>query len=452
MNSYNEIPRILTALCEWGACAVLIGILGRKQDRRRTCLVLGTGLVLLSAFLVLTDDVPLFLWLPCMGAAVCGMHLIIGLCCDINRAVRLYATAIAFLTAEASASAAWMLFVILRGSVAGFSLGEAAAWCVCAALLGLFWQAAWRFEKAVLTEEYIAQAKAREVSAAWLIVLTVFAASNLSFLTRDFPGGDALYSTIFVYRTLVDGLGIAVLCAYQSRISELLAQREATAIRALLRRQYDQYRYYAYSQEMLHIRYHDLKHQLVGLRTAMDEETRRNWIEQLDADLEAVRPLHETGNPVLDTILAAKLFQAGKIGARLTCVADGSLLNGLHVADLCSLFGNALDNALECVALIPNPEKRLIHVQTSAMRGFVLIRIANYCENLPELGEKGLPRTTKPDREGHGYGLKSIRSIAEKYGGTMTVEAKDSWFTLSVLLPMHEGAVPAEKEEYDGMT
>lgn len=48
--------------------------------------------------------------------------------------------------------------------------------------------------------------------------------------------------------------------------------------------------------------------------------------------------------------------------------------------------------------------------------------------------------TTKHDRQEHGYGMKSIRHIAEKYGGTITVDAKDQIFTLQILIPLEQRA------------
>ena len=115
-------------------------------------------------------------------------------------------------------------------------------------------------------------------------------------------------------------------------------------------------------------------------------------------------------------------------------MADGALLNFMDVMDLSAVFGNALDNAIECEERIAEPEKRLIHVSVSAQRGFVLIRFENYCEDTPNFLE-GLPVTTKKDQNYHGYGLKSIRYVAKKYGGTVTIRMEKQWFVLQVLLP-----------------
>ena len=119
---------------------------------------------------------------------------------------------------------------------------------------------------------------------------------------------------------------------------------------------------------------------------------------------------------------------------KITCVADGDVLEFMHVADICTIFGNALDNAIESVSLIDDPEKRLIHLSLSQKKNFVLIQINNYCEGTITM-KNGYPVTTKADKRNHGFGLKSIRYTIEKYHGTLTFDLKDNWFELKMLIP-----------------
>ena len=119
----------------------------------------------------------------------------------------------------------------------------------------------------------------------------------------------------------------------------------------------------------------------------------------------------------------------------LTAVADGSRLDFMDMMDLCSIFGNALDNAIEHVILIPDPEKRLIHLTVSAQKGFVFIKIENYCEAEISKNEEDLITTTKKDSKNHGFGLKSIRTAVEKYDGSVVFEVQQNWFELKILLP-----------------
>ena len=119
---------------------------------------------------------------------------------------------------------------------------------------------------------------------------------------------------------------------------------------------------------------------------------------------------------------------------KVTCVADGNILDFMHVADICTIFGNALDNAIESVSLIEDPEKRLIHLSVSPRKNFVIIQINNYCENQIKI-KNGYPVTTKADKASHGFGLKSIRYTVEKYHGNVTFDVSKNWFELKILIP-----------------
>ena len=122
------------------------------------------------------------------------------------------------------------------------------------------------------------------------------------------------------------------------------------------------------------------------------------------------------------------------MGISLITVADGTLLNQIHVMDICTIFGNALDNAIEYEAQVTTAEKRLIHVTVSQKNNFICVVIENYFEGELEF-DGHFPSTTKADKRYHGYGLKSICYAVEKYEGYMNVEVTDNWFRLEILFP-----------------
>ena len=146
---------------------------------------------------------------------------------------------------------------------------------------------------------------------------------------------------------------------------------------------------------------------------------------------------NKTGNKVLDTVLTTKSLYCAKNNITFTCVADGTLLDFMDVMDICSIFGNALDNAIECELKIPDKEKRLIHVSVSKQKNFLLLRFENYYDT--ELNyQGGAFITTKRDKEFHGYGLKSIRYTVNKYDGAVSIDTKENWFDLKILIPVSE--------------
>lgn len=136
-------------------------------------------------------------------------------------------------------------------------------------------------------------------------------------------------------------------------------------------------------------------------------------------------------------MLTSKTLYCQKHGVTLTSVIDGTLFDFMNVMDICSIFGNALDNAIECELKIPDKEKRLIHITAHSQKNFIIVLFDNYFEGNVQLGDD-LPATTKKDAQFHGYGLKSLRYTVQKYGGAVDVSARDQWFHLKILIPMQE--------------
>lgn len=82
-------------------------------------------------------------------------------------------------------------------------------------------------------------------------------------------------------------------------------------------------------------------------------------------------------------------------------------------------------------------EKRLIHVTVSRQKAFLILKFENYCEEKLQY-QDGNIATTKKDKKYHGYGMKSIRYTVNKYGGAVTIDTKENWFDLKILIPIKE--------------
>lgn len=82
-----------------------------------------------------------------------------------------------------------------------------------------------------------------------------------------------------------------------------------------------------------------------------------------------------TGNKILDSILTQKSIFCGQHNICLSYNVDGSVLNDLSVRELCVLFGNLLDNAIESVEKITAPENRQIVLDVFQKGGFRMIKV-----------------------------------------------------------------------------
>lgn len=184
----------------------------------------------------------------------------------------------------------------------------------------------------------------------------------------------------------------------------------------------------------LHIIYHDLKHKL------RDAEKRlpAGELETIRTALNLYSATYQTGLASLDVVLNEKSMYARAHGVTLTFMGDGREVAFLDEMDIYSLFGNLLDNAIAAVEKLDKEADKLVSLIIERRGDFKLINITNYYGESLSFSD-GLPVTTKQTEPGfHGYGLKSIRRIARKYGGDLQIAPQDGIFRAVVYLMDNE--------------
>lgn len=214
-------------------------------------------------------------------------------------------------------------------------------------------------------------------------------------------------------------------------------QKELDGINHAWSQQIKQYQMTEENIKIINRKSHDLKHQLAALRHITDEKQQEAFFEEIENAIMIYDTSINTGNRALDTVLIEKGMYCKNHGIQWTCMADGTGLNFMKIEDLYAILGNALDNAIAAVLELKDERKRIISVRIIKQESLIMIQIQNYYDKELKFTD-GIPETTQKNKNDHGYGMKSIRYMAEKYNGTMTVNAQDSIFTLQILLPMRE--------------
>lgn len=187
------------------------------------------------------------------------------------------------------------------------------------------------------------------------------------------------------------------------------------------------------SKETINIKCHDLKHQIAALKD-MDNAQRKSSIAELEKSVLIYDSMVKTGNDALDVLLMEKSLICEKYKINFSYIIDGKKLSMFSTPDVYSLFGNALDNAIEQV-IKEDEDKRLISLRVKAENEMLFIHMDNYCSDNVEFTD-GLPLTSKPDKTIHGFGTKSIEYIVKKYKGDFNMKLKDKRFNTDILLPL----------------
>lgn len=237
-------------------------------------------------------------------------------------------------------------------------------------------------------------------------------------------------------RAMINGYA-AVCCIFcivfmfaSNRADDLSIEKDVMT--KLLAQEQARYSRFVEHQDIINRKCHDLKYEIAAMRKLSSEE-QKETIEKLEREVMIYENFAKTGNASLDYTLSEKNLYCMQQNIKFTYIVDGDALYFMSATDIYTLFGNAIDNAIECVTRYEDEEKRIISINVAKAGIMLRIHIENYCEEAYEFREGGLP-TTKKEKEYHGFGLKSIRFIAEKYGGIMSATCEYNLFLLDIMI------------------
>lgn len=271
----------------------------------------------------------------------------------------------------------------------------------------------------------------KSIVATFVIFTYVMAGVQGSNVFNPAYNGTTLSAVAPMFNSILSVLYILVIFTLRAILVWAHTSQEKEAERVF----YDSYKEKVELQErnmeLINLKCHDMKHQLrtllegQNLDRAFIEET-QNAISIFDAQI-------RTGNDALDALLTQKSLLCNAQKIQLTVMLDGAALCFMSVQDINSFFGNAIDNAIEYLSTIEE-EKRFIRISAYTQGNIFTIRVENYCNADLEFRKNGLPQTTKEDDGYHGFGTKSIKTVAQKYGGDASFTKLDDLFIVTAFL------------------
>ena len=430
----SNIPRLWTATAEWLACVVMILQLPNRKIRRPVWLYLsffGLGQVFLQWF---AGKLALIFWIIGMLINILWMFITVSVCEKSTWQVKIYHTSKAFIYAEFVASISWQSFCYVD-----LYLNQQIHYIIRPIFLIitnlLLFFIIYYLQKIKSNQYAILNVNSKSALNSVLVGIIIFTVSNMRFFIKANNPVLNNSNAVFMMRTFVDLCGILLFNLQENQRYEQYLHNDLIQMNSMFQSQYEQYQAYRESAETVNLRFHDLKQQLDIIALENNSKKRLDYINSLQAEIKEFKANIKTGNSIVDVVLTRKNAYCIKNDITFTCIANGKLLNQIDTMDICSLLGNSLDNAIEAVMKIPDKQKRLIDLRIFKKANFVIYSIRNFNMIAPKFKSDGLPSTTKKETKTHGYGLKSIQYIAEKYDGTLTLTNKNDWFSLTLIVP-----------------
>lgn len=241
------------------------------------------------------------------------------------------------------------------------------------------------------------------------------------------------YVVIPYYCIFVNFITCIIIIILQVILYEASVREQEKNFLVMLQKERElQYEFNRENIELINAKCHDLKHQIKALASVNEADRKRLFAETEDA-IDFYDAFVKTGNNVLDTILTEKSLICAKYNIRFSCNTQVYHLDRVDVIDLYTILGNILDNAIECVRNYSNQEKKVISLSVLEKGDMLNIFADNYFDGELKM-EKGYPVTSKTDKNYHGYGVKSIKMIAEKYDGDIRISCKKNTFSIQVMM------------------
>ena len=272
----------------------------------------------------------------------------------------------------------------------------------------------------------------RQITAS-LISFVVFEALSVASL-KSWQGAEFWQTWLMIM--LLEMYCLTLLYLQHEMFKKSALRQEVALYNQMHAQQQAQYALSKENIELINRKCHDLKHQVKAMQLMAGEESREKYLHEVEDAVRIYGAIVTTGNEVLDTVLTEKSLYCEAHSIQAHCVADGHLLDFMDPVDLYTIFGNAMDNAINGVKDLEQKEKRFIDVLVYRENQLLVVQVTNPIEKDLSFDEEGLPRTTKEQNGYHGFGLRSIQHTVSQYGGFLSVSVENGCFCLRILLPL----------------
>lgn len=199
----------------------------------------------------------------------------------------------------------------------------------------------------------------------------------------------------------------------------------------------DNYRALLELYEKKSVLVHDMKNHLLAMAKMLEEghkEETLAYIAQITGGIRKSGSVIHTNHKMLDSILNQKFQEAREAQIDIQCAYDDMRDLKLDLAEICSLFANLLDNAIEAAGKCPDGAERRIDVACRKQGRMLVVSVSNSVPEEVKLEPDALLRTTKADKEMHGFGMISVEKVISGHGGYMKADIRDHRLYIVVYL------------------
>ncbi len=221
-----------------------------------------------------------------------------------------------------------------------------------------------------------------------------------------------------------------------SSVGKTYYNRQAKIAEEQLRLQAKHYEEIAKNNFEIHRFKHDYKNMLIGVQELIQNGDTESALKLLSKENgnnpENLFQSFETGNGIVDAILSEKQKEADSINTLVKF--EGAVPSEkISPTDLCVIFGNTLDNAIEACEKVDTNDKNIINVSCKSVGGFMFVNITNPVSEDIQISNN-IIKTSKSNKNEHGFGIYSLKKAVSKYNGSVKLSCTDKIFSVELEL------------------
>lgn len=220
-----------------------------------------------------------------------------------------------------------------------------------------------------------------------------------------------------------------------SRKAELTADKlEKSQIEEQNRSYEKQLQLYQASMEETSTMRHDWENHLAAIFILAEDnhdDDVKEYVQHLSSILYHGKIYSKSGNAVVDAMVNYKCEEAASNGVRLDIQVALPQQTPWNPVDLSAIIGNLMDNAIRAVK--EAGDNAYIALSITQQQGNLILKMRNPYRDSVNV-QKGVYKTTKQDKEGHGIGLAHIKKLVEKYQGFLKIHTCNQEFSVEIVL------------------
>ena len=260
----------------------------------------------------------------------------------------------------------------------------------------------------------------------FVIFKYVFKFSDMKLISTN----EILYISILLF---LSNISIILVIRRIRKDSRLLAQKDM--VKNNLQMQYKYYMNIKENQDKVRQLHHDMKNHIICMRklnqNGYDNE---KYIESIDKKIKSYENTFDTGNVLLDIILSEKKQICNNKNIKFFSSVNFTKCDFIESEDICSIFSNILDNAIEACMKI-NSNNKFIYIEGKIVEKFFILKVENSKINKINIKNNKF-MTDKDNKFSHGLGISSIKNSVKKYNGETVINYTDDRFIIKILIPI----------------